>query len=118
MAEKLYPPVAAKILNGTDEGLISLELQDGTVYQGYSFGAKKSVAGELVFQTVRIKILEFISSQSSYRVLLWRMFHSCWIIAIPLFLFLFLFLLKQSQKNKLKANTSSSYRAWWVILSR
>jgi len=49
MPELLYPPVTAQAL---DEGLISLELQDGVVYQGYSFGApKKSVAGELVFQT-------------------------------------------------------------------
>jgi len=34
-----------------DETLVTLELADGSAYQGYSFGAKKSVAGELVFQT-------------------------------------------------------------------
>ncbi|RAL63977.1 hypothetical protein DID88_003165 [Monilinia fructigena] len=56
-----FPPVAAPILNGTDEGLISLELKDGTVYQGYSFGAKKSVAGELVFQTGMVGYPESIT---------------------------------------------------------
>ncbi len=45
MAAKFYQPVAAA--HSEDEGLISLELHDGTVYQGYSFGAEKSVAGEL-----------------------------------------------------------------------
>jgi len=45
MAAKFYQPVAAAHSEG--EGLISLELHDGTVYQGYSFGAEKSVAGEL-----------------------------------------------------------------------
>ncbi|TVY85114.1 Protein pyrABCN [Lachnellula suecica] len=64
MAEKVYGPVAAQILNGTDEGLISLELQDGTVYQGYSFGAKKSVAGELVFQTGMVGYPESITDPS------------------------------------------------------
>jgi carbamoyl-phosphate synthase/aspartate carbamoyltransferase len=64
MAVQLYPPVAAPILNGKDEGLISLELQDGTVYQGYSFGAKKSVAGELVFQTGMVGYPESITDPS------------------------------------------------------
>ncbi|TVY19993.1 Protein pyrABCN [Lachnellula arida] len=64
MAGKVYGPVAAQILNGTDEGLISLELQDGTVYQGYSFGAKKSVAGELVFQTGMVGYPESITDPS------------------------------------------------------
>jgi carbamoyl-phosphate synthase/aspartate carbamoyltransferase len=42
---------------GTNEDFISqgrlarLELEDGSTYQGFSFGAEKSVAGELVFQT-------------------------------------------------------------------
>jgi carbamoyl-phosphate synthase/aspartate carbamoyltransferase len=63
MAE-LHPPVTAQILNGQDEGLISLELEDGTVYQGYSFGAKKSVAGELVFQTGMVGYPESITDPS------------------------------------------------------
>lgn len=29
----------------------TLMLQDGTAYQGYSFGAEKDIAGECVFQT-------------------------------------------------------------------
>lgn len=33
------------------ERLMTLELQDGSAYQGFSFGAEKSVSGELVFQT-------------------------------------------------------------------
>lgn len=59
-----YPPVAAQILDAEDEGLISLELKDGTVYQGYSFGAKKSVAGELVFQTGMVGYPESITDPS------------------------------------------------------
>ncbi|CCD52757.1 similar to isoaspartyl dipeptidase [Botrytis cinerea T4] len=64
MAELVFPPVAAPILNGTDEGLISLELKDGTIYQGYSFGAQKSVAGELVFQTGMVGYPESITDPS------------------------------------------------------
>lgn len=59
-----YPPVTAQLLEGKDEGLISLELQDGTVYQGYSFGAQKSVAGELVFQTGMVGYPESITDPS------------------------------------------------------
>lgn len=60
-----YPPVAAQILDGEkDQCLISLELQDGTVYQGYSFGANKSVAGELVFQTGMVGYPESITDPS------------------------------------------------------
>ncbi|KAL3419844.1 bifunctional pyrimidine biosynthesis protein (carbamoyl-phosphate synthase) [Phlyctema vagabunda] len=64
MAALPHPPVTAQILNGEDEGLISLELQDGSVYQGYSFGAKKSVAGELVFQTGMVGYPESITDPS------------------------------------------------------
>lgn len=60
---KFYTPVAAA--HGKDEGLISLELKDGTVYQGYSFGAEnKSVAGELVFQTGMVGYPESITDPS------------------------------------------------------
>jgi carbamoyl-phosphate synthase/aspartate carbamoyltransferase len=61
---KIYPPVTAQILETEDEGLIALELQDGTVYQGHSFGAKKSVAGELVFQTGMVGYPESITDPS------------------------------------------------------
>jgi carbamoyl-phosphate synthase/aspartate carbamoyltransferase len=60
--ERVYTPVAAQI--SSDETLVSLELQDGVVYQGYSFGAKKSVAGELVFQTGMVGYPESITDPS------------------------------------------------------
>jgi carbamoyl-phosphate synthase/aspartate carbamoyltransferase len=62
MVEMVYTPVAAQI--SSDETLVSLELQDGVVYQGYSFGAKKSVAGELVFQTGMVGYPESITDPS------------------------------------------------------
>ncbi|CCU74351.1 URA1/dihydroorotase/pyrABCN protein/ura1 [Blumeria hordei DH14] len=60
----LHPPVTAGNFNQKDEGFINLELQDGTIYQGYSFGAKKSVAGELVFQTGMVGYPESITDPS------------------------------------------------------
>ena len=63
MAEILYPPITAQI-ESKDEELISLELQNGVVYQGYSFGARKSVAGELVFQTGMVGYPESITDPS------------------------------------------------------
>jgi carbamoyl-phosphate synthase/aspartate carbamoyltransferase len=44
--------------------LVSLELADGTVYQGYNFGAEKSVSGELVFQTGMVGYPESITDPS------------------------------------------------------
>lgn len=64
MARIPYPPVSAQLLGAADEGLISLEFEDGTVYQGYSFGAQKSVAGELVFQTGMVGYPESITDPS------------------------------------------------------
>lgn len=49
---------------GVEEKLVALELQDGSVYQGYSFGADKSVAGELVFQTGMVGYPESITDPS------------------------------------------------------
>lgn len=51
-----YPPVASPFVGKernrpAQERLMTLELQDGSAYQGFSFGAEKSVSGELVFQT-------------------------------------------------------------------
>ena len=50
-----FSPVTARPVgpNGeiVDEQLATLELEDGSAYQGYSFGAEKSASGELVFQT-------------------------------------------------------------------
>ncbi|KAF2838726.1 carbamoyl-phosphate synth [Patellaria atrata CBS 101060] len=47
-----------------DEGLIALELEDGYICRGHSFGAKKSIAGELVFQTGMVGYPESITDPS------------------------------------------------------
>ena len=64
MAQNPYPPVSAPLLGVEGEGLISLELEDGAIYQGYSFGARKSTAGELVFQTGMVGYPESITDPS------------------------------------------------------
>ncbi|KAL9107416.1 MAG: hypothetical protein Q9227_007700 [Pyrenula ochraceoflavens] len=43
---------------------IYLELKDGTVYEGFSFGAERSIAGELVFQTGMVGYPESITDPS------------------------------------------------------
>ncbi|KAG5513884.1 hypothetical protein PMAC_000506 [Pneumocystis sp. 'macacae'] len=43
---------------------VILELDDGIAYQGYSFGAEKSVSGELVFQTGMVGYNESITDPS------------------------------------------------------
>lgn len=47
-----------------DENTMQLELRDGTIYQGTGFGAKKSIAGELVFQTGMVGYPESITDPS------------------------------------------------------
>jgi carbamoyl-phosphate synthase / aspartate carbamoyltransferase len=47
-----------------EEKKIYLELKDGTVYEGFSFGAEKSTAGELVFQTGMVGYPESITDPS------------------------------------------------------
>lgn len=65
MASTAYPPASASVLGaGDDEKLICLELADGSAYQGYSFGAPKSVAGELVFQTGMVGYPESVTDPS------------------------------------------------------
>ncbi|OTA94475.1 hypothetical protein M434DRAFT_394747 [Hypoxylon sp. CO27-5] len=59
-----YQPASARIVNSEDEGLMCLDLQDRSSYQGYSFGAKKSIAGELVFQTGMVGYPESITDPS------------------------------------------------------
>lgn len=54
-----YPPVTAQLLGQDgqtlpDETIVALELEDGSIYQGFSFGAKKTISGELVFQTGKL----------------------------------------------------------------
>ena len=67
-----------EVVNGTSNGsnagffgsgivkeeAMQLELKDGTKYQGTSFGAKKSIAGELVFQTGMVGYPESITDPS------------------------------------------------------
>jgi carbamoyl-phosphate synthase/aspartate carbamoyltransferase len=62
MAVQLKPPSVARLAE--DDGLICLELEDGSTYQGYSFGAKKSIAGELVFQTGMVGYPESVTDPS------------------------------------------------------
>ncbi|CAN6673918.1 multifunctional protein Ura2p [Trichomonascus vanleenenianus] len=54
----IFPP-----LHPTDK-LVALELKNGVVVQGYSFGADKSAAGELVFQTGMVGYPESITDPS------------------------------------------------------
>ncbi|TGZ84508.1 carbamoyl-phosphate synth [Ascodesmis nigricans] len=64
-----HAPVTARALKDDgrpieDERLVTIELEDGTAYQGYSFGAHKSVSGELVFQTGMVGYPESITDPS------------------------------------------------------
>ena len=56
-------PASARV-RGSSAKMFALELEDGTVYQGYSFGAEKSVAGELVFQTGMVGYPESVTDPS------------------------------------------------------
>ncbi|KAL8967805.1 MAG: hypothetical protein Q9183_002754 [Haloplaca sp. 2 TL-2023] len=58
-------------INGTNgnpgmsnDAVMLLELGDGSTYQGFSFGANKSIAGELVFQTGMVGYPESITDPS------------------------------------------------------
>lgn len=64
MAVDPKPPAAARLLGEADDGLVCLELEDGSAFQGYSFGAKKSIAGELVFQTGMVGYPESVTDPS------------------------------------------------------
>lgn len=64
MAATLYRPATAHIAKAESEGLVTLELEDGSAYQGYSFGAPKSIAGELVFQTGMVGYPESVTDPS------------------------------------------------------
>ncbi|KAL1864266.1 hypothetical protein VTK73DRAFT_6067 [Phialemonium thermophilum] len=56
-----FPPATA---GAEGEKLVCLELEDGSTYQGYSFGAPKSIAGELVFQTGMVGYPESVTDPS------------------------------------------------------
>lgn len=58
------PPVSAPARADTTCKLVTLELKDGSAFQGYSFGAETSVAGELVFQTGMVGYPESITDPS------------------------------------------------------
>ncbi len=66
MAPTTFVPISAQLSGNSvgEERLVALELEDGVVYQGYSFGAQKSVAGELVFQTGMVGYPESITDPS------------------------------------------------------
>lgn len=59
----LIPPASSRVRGSSDKSF-ALELEDGTVYQGYSFGAEKSTSGELVFQTGMVGYPESITDPS------------------------------------------------------
>lgn len=59
-----YPPSTARLVDADDGDLMCLDLEDKSSYQGYSFGAKKSIAGELVFQTGMVGYPESITDPS------------------------------------------------------
>jgi carbamoyl-phosphate synthase/aspartate carbamoyltransferase len=63
-AATVFRPATARTTNTESQGLVSLELEDGAVYQGYSFGAPKSISGELVFQTGLVGYPESITDPS------------------------------------------------------
>lgn len=43
---------------------MQLELEDGTIYHGYSFGAERTISGEMVFQTGMVGYPESITDPS------------------------------------------------------
>ncbi|KAI9728058.1 MAG: hypothetical protein M1834_007872 [Cirrosporium novae-zelandiae] len=62
--ELAIEPISSASVSEKEERLIRLELEDGTVYQGYSYGAEKSAAGELVFQTGMVGYPESLTDPS------------------------------------------------------
>lgn len=76
-ADSLYPPATLKGIDsdGTPQGDVEwtdamgqgdavLELADGLALSGHSFGAKKSIAGECVFQTGQSPLLALCHSRT------------------------------------------------------
>ncbi|KAM3516352.1 hypothetical protein MY11210_000111 [Beauveria gryllotalpidicola] len=57
-------PATARFRGREDDDLVCLEIEDGSAYQGYSFGANKSIAGELVFQTGMVGYPESVTDPS------------------------------------------------------
>ncbi|ANZ75894.1 BA75_02017T0 [Komagataella pastoris] len=63
MSSNFSTPITPPI-DSTGDRLMTLETYDGICLQGYSFGAPKSVAGELVFQTGMVGYPESITDPS------------------------------------------------------
>jgi len=64
---RLVPPISQMAISHLSERSprkIFLELQDGNIHEGFSFGAEKSVSGELVFQTGMVGYPESITDPS------------------------------------------------------
>ncbi|KAL8953525.1 MAG: hypothetical protein Q9222_000628 [Ikaeria aurantiellina] len=55
---------AAPFSSGNTDLTMLLELEDGSLHRGHSFGASKSIAGELVFQTGMVGYPESITDPS------------------------------------------------------
>ncbi|CAK7232283.1 Carbamoyl-phosphate synthase [Sporothrix curviconia] len=64
MTPAFFTPASGRVTESAEEKMMSLELADGAVYQGYSFGANKSIAGELVFQTGMVGYPESLTDPS------------------------------------------------------
>lgn len=62
-ATSLNPIATAHSLKDGEKS-VYLELQDGQIFQGISFGAEKSISGELVFQTGMVGYPESITDPS------------------------------------------------------
>ncbi|KAI1333088.1 pyrABCN [Xylariaceae sp. FL0255] len=59
-----YPPSSVRLADASNDDFMCLDLEDSSSYRGYSFGAKKSIAGELVFQTGMVGYPESITDPS------------------------------------------------------
>ena len=57
-------PASTQLVGTEKNRKMILELQDGTLYQGFSFGADRSIAGEMVFQTGMVGYPESITDPS------------------------------------------------------
>lgn len=55
---------ASEPVDGENSRPVRLELEDGAIYHGFSFGADKSIAGELVFQNGMVGYPEAITDPS------------------------------------------------------
>ena len=58
------PPASAQLVGEDESRKMILELQDGSVYRGFSFGADKSIAAEIVFGTGMVGYPESITDPS------------------------------------------------------